>query len=89
MNILLLASYVVLIGIKEQWNFISQLERQRSPRPKVPAVLESTEGLVSASMMVLRMLCLHMVESAEGERSRLVPTSPFITMEPSCLNHFL
>jgi hypothetical protein len=55
----------------------------------VPVVLESTEGLASASMMVLRMLHLHMVESAEGERSRLVPISPFIMMESSCPNHFL
>ena len=79
----------VPIGRTQQWQFSSQTWKEGTSEIKVPVVLESTEGLASASMMVLRMLHLHMVESAEGERSRLVPISPFIMMEPSCPNHLL
>lgn len=79
----------VPIGRTEQWQFISQTWKKGTSEIKVPAGLESTKGLASASMMVLRMLYLHKVESVEGERSRLVPTSLFRLMEPSCLNHLL
>lgn len=43
---------------------------------KAPAVLESVEGLVSASMMALRVLYLHMVEGTEGQQTQASSHKP-------------